>query len=96
MFCQHTEPNFSMPWQRLRQYSSYSSGFAVRTGKRNRRWILTNAHSVEYNSQVRSAPCAASAFVQLCCGSCTADCEARTHIARTHHSAVSRWSTDSM
>ncbi|WCJ36035.1 DegP protease 9 [Euphorbia peplus] len=48
VFCVHTEPNFSLPWQRKRQYSSSSSGF-VMAGRR----VLTNAHSVEHFTQVK-------------------------------------------
>lgn len=48
VFCFHTDPNFSMPWQRKRQYSSSSSGFVV-GGRR----VLTNAHSVEHHTQVQ-------------------------------------------
>ncbi|KAK7859105.1 protease do-like 9 [Quercus suber] len=48
VFCVHTEPNFSLPWQRKRQYSSSSSGFII-AGRR----ILTNAHSVEHFTQVK-------------------------------------------
>lgn len=48
VFCFHTEPNFSMPWQRKRQYSSSSSGFVI-GGRR----VLTNAHSVEHFTQVQ-------------------------------------------
>lgn len=48
VFCVHTEPNFSLPWQRKRQYSSSSSGFIV-SGRR----VLTNAHSVEHHTQVK-------------------------------------------
>ncbi|KAK1605284.1 hypothetical protein QYE76_028957 [Lolium multiflorum] len=48
VFCVHTEPNFSMPWQRKRQYSSSSSGFVI-AGRR----VLTNAHSVEHYTQVK-------------------------------------------
>ncbi|KAJ8772944.1 hypothetical protein K2173_028121 [Erythroxylum novogranatense] len=48
VFCVHTEPNFSLPWQRKRQYSSSSSGFVI-GGKR----VLTNAHSVEHFTQVK-------------------------------------------
>ncbi|CAO2818243.1 unnamed protein product [Amaranthus hypochondriacus] len=48
VFCVHTEPNFSLPWQRKRQYSSSSSGFVI-SGRR----VLTNAHSVEYHTQVK-------------------------------------------
>ncbi|KAG6747032.1 hypothetical protein POTOM_049408 [Populus tomentosa] len=48
VFCVHTEPNFSLPWQRKRQYSSSSSGFVIR-GRR----VLTNAHSVEHYTQVK-------------------------------------------
>ncbi|KZV39694.1 protease Do-like 9-like [Dorcoceras hygrometricum] len=48
VFCVHTEPNFSLPWQRKRQYSSSSSGFVIE-GRR----VLTNAHSVEHYTQVK-------------------------------------------
>ncbi|CAM8912668.1 unnamed protein product [Rhodiola kirilowii] len=48
VFCVHTEPNFSLPWQRKRQYSSSSSGFVI-AGRR----VLTNAHSVEHYTQVK-------------------------------------------
>ncbi|XP_028778629.1 protease Do-like 9 [Neltuma alba] len=48
VFCVHTEPNFSLPWQRKRQYSSSSSGFVI-AGRR----VLTNAHSVEHHTQVK-------------------------------------------
>lgn len=48
VFCVHTEPNFSLPWQRKRQYSSSSSGFII-GGRR----LLTNAHSVEHHTQVK-------------------------------------------
>ena len=48
IFCVHSEPNFSLPWQRKRQYSSTSSGF-IAAGKR----ILTNAHCVDHHTQVK-------------------------------------------
>eukprot|EP00249_Psilotum_nudum_P010396 c22518_g2_i1 orf=419-2386(-) len=48
VFCVHTEPNFSLPWQRKRQFSSNSSGFLI-SGRR----VLTNAHSVEHHTQVK-------------------------------------------
>ncbi|CAD7704517.1 unnamed protein product [Ostreobium quekettii] len=48
VFCIHTEPNFSLPWQRKRQYSSSGSGFAI-PGRR----ILTNAHCVDHHTQVK-------------------------------------------
>ncbi|KAK1359696.1 putative peptidase Do [Heracleum sosnowskyi] len=48
VFCVHTDPNFSLPWQRKRQYSSSSSGFVI-SGRR----VLTNAHSVEHFTQVK-------------------------------------------
>lgn len=54
VFCSHTEPNFSQPWQRQRQYSSTSSGFAVQYGAPGKRWLLTNAHSVNYSTQART------------------------------------------
>jgi S1-C subfamily serine protease len=52
VFCVHTQPNYSLPWQRKRQYSSTSSGFMVK-GPKGENWLLTNAHSVEYHSQVK-------------------------------------------
>ncbi|KAL8123464.1 protease Do-like 9 [Apium graveolens] len=48
VFCVHTDPNFSLPWQRKRQFSSSSSGFVI-GGRR----VLTNAHSVEHHTQVK-------------------------------------------
>ncbi|GIL64530.1 hypothetical protein Vafri_18424 [Volvox africanus] len=48
VFCVHTEPNYSLPWQRKRQYSSSSSGFVL-PGRR----ILTNAHCVDHYTQVK-------------------------------------------
>jgi S1-C subfamily serine protease len=55
VYCTHTEPNYSLPWQRKRQFSSTSSGFVV-VGEGDdgvqQRYLLTNAHSVEYYSQV--------------------------------------------
>ena len=53
VYCIHTEPNYSLPWQRKRQYSSTSSGFMVKN-EEGQRCLLTNAHSVEYHTQVRS------------------------------------------
>lgn len=40
------------PWQRKRQYASTSSGFVVLGEQAGQRYLLTNAHSVEYFSQV--------------------------------------------
>ena len=95
--CVHTEPNFSLPWQRKRQYASSSTAFAIArgfgsgggssgggggggkaaNGKRGGKaraggsgsgegssgggeggqggggWLLTNAHSVSYHTQVK-------------------------------------------
>ncbi|XP_077237809.1 protease Do-like 9 [Tasmannia lanceolata] len=48
VFCVHTEPSFSLPWQMKRQYSSSSSGFVI-GGRR----VLTNVHSVEHHTQVK-------------------------------------------
>ena len=48
VFCTHTEPNYSLPWQRKRQVASTSSGFII-SGHR----VLTNAHSVEHHTQVK-------------------------------------------
>lgn len=48
MFCVHSEPNYSLPWQRKRQFSSTGSGFLLPD-----RRILTNAHCVDHHSQVQ-------------------------------------------
>jgi S1-C subfamily serine protease len=48
VFAVKTEPNYTMPWQMRRQQSSTSSGFAI-SGRR----IITNAHSVAYQTSVR-------------------------------------------
>ncbi|KAI7842528.1 hypothetical protein COHA_003882 [Chlorella ohadii] len=53
IYCTHTEPNYSLPWQRKRQYASTSSGFVVLGEQEGQRYLLTNAHSVEYFSQVK-------------------------------------------
>ena len=50
VYCIHTEPNYSMPWQRRRQYQSTSTGFVIDV---DRRRLLTNAHSVDHHTQVR-------------------------------------------
>lgn len=51
IFCIHTEPNFSLPWQRKRQASSSSTGFVC--NHNGKRYLLTNAHSVEFHTQVK-------------------------------------------
>jgi hypothetical protein len=53
--CVHTEPNYSLPWQRKRQFTSTSSGFIVAGPAPGDRWLLTNAHSVDYHTQVPTA-----------------------------------------
>lgn len=54
VFATHTRPNFELPWQRRQQYTSKSTGFAVKTPD-GERWLLTNAHSVSYATQVGNA-----------------------------------------
>jgi Trypsin len=56
VFCVHSEPNYSLPWQRKRQFSSTGSGFLLPD-----RRILTNAHCVDHHSQVRHR-CRVSGF----------------------------------
>lgn len=51
VYTQHSRPNYSNPWQRQRQSASYASGLLAE-GPRGERWVLTNAHAVEYYSQV--------------------------------------------
>lgn len=48
VYCAHTPPNFSMPWDRKHQHSTRSSGFVI-----NGRKILANAHSVEHHTHVK-------------------------------------------
>ena len=55
VFCVHSEPNYSLPWQRKRQISSTGSGFII-SGKR----ILTNAHCVDHHTQARAQHCGCS------------------------------------
>lgn len=48
VYCTHTEPNFSLPWQKRRQSHSTGSGFMI-SGRR----LLTNAHCVDHHTQVK-------------------------------------------
>jgi len=50
VWCVHSTPNFSLPWQRRRQVRSSGSGFCI---DRKRRIILTNAHCIEWHAQVK-------------------------------------------
>jgi len=50
VWCAHSTPNFSLPWQRRRQERSSGSGFCIDT---KRRVVLTNAHCVEWHAQVK-------------------------------------------
>jgi len=48
VYCTHSPPNFAMPWQRLKQEFSTSTGFVI--GERR---LLTNAHAVEFGSLIQ-------------------------------------------
>jgi len=48
VYCTHSQPSFSMPWQRQKQEFSTSTGFVIDGGR-----ILTNAHAVEYGSLIQ-------------------------------------------
>ncbi|CAM8881578.1 unnamed protein product [Rhodiola kirilowii] len=48
VYCTHTAPDYSLPWQKQRQYTSTGSAFMIGDGK-----ILTNAHCVEHDTQVK-------------------------------------------
>ncbi|CAE8607678.1 unnamed protein product, partial [Polarella glacialis] len=50
IWCVHSTPNFSLPWQRKRQYRSTGSGFCIDT---QRRFILTTAHCIEWQTQIK-------------------------------------------
>jgi len=67
--CTHSEPDLIMPWQRLAQSTSTSSGFVIElasnannttvdstetiSSSSNNRRVMTNAHSVEYGSIIQ-------------------------------------------
>ncbi|KAJ3702015.1 hypothetical protein LUZ61_005720 [Rhynchospora tenuis] len=48
VYTTHTEPDYSLPWQKQRQYASTGSAFMIGDGK-----LLTNAHCVEHSAQVK-------------------------------------------
>ncbi|XP_051142792.1 protease Do-like 2, chloroplastic isoform X2 [Andrographis paniculata] len=48
VYCTHTPPHYSLPWQKQRQYTSTGSAFMIGEGK-----LLTNAHCVEHDAQVK-------------------------------------------
>jgi S1-C subfamily serine protease len=49
--CTHSEPDFLMPWQKMHQSTSTSSGFVVSSN--GEKMIMTNAHSVEWASIIQ-------------------------------------------
>lgn len=48
VYCTHSEHDYSLPWQKQRQYTSTGSAFMI-GGRR----LLTNAHCVEHHTQVK-------------------------------------------
>ncbi|KAI4301339.1 hypothetical protein L6164_034627 [Bauhinia variegata] len=48
VYCTHTAPDYSLPWQKQRQYTSTGSAFMIGGRK-----LLTNAHCVEHDTQVK-------------------------------------------
>ncbi|XWS31657.1 hypothetical protein CRYUN_Cryun23aG0095100 [Craigia yunnanensis] len=48
VYCTHTAPDYSLPWQKQRQFASTGSAFMIGDGK-----LLTNAHCVEHDTQVK-------------------------------------------
>ncbi|KAK8654302.1 hypothetical protein V6N13_128273 [Hibiscus sabdariffa] len=48
VYCTHTAPDYSLPWQKQRQYTSTGSAFMIGDGK-----LLTNAHCVEHDTQIK-------------------------------------------
>ncbi|KAL6759814.1 serine protease [Haematococcus lacustris] len=51
VYCVHTQPDYSLPWQRKRQMTSTSSGFIATFNGAT--CLLTNAHSVDHHTQVK-------------------------------------------
>lgn len=83
----HTEPNFSLPWQRKRQYSSSSSGFMIQ-GHR----ILTNAHCVDHATQARVK----RSILRVACVACgcsrSCSCDAALRDVGDNVDASKEWS----
>nr|KYP71505.1 hypothetical protein KK1_010768 [Cajanus cajan] len=50
VYCTHTAPDYSLPWQKQRQFTSYILCSAFMIGDRK---LLTNAHCVEHDTQVK-------------------------------------------
>ncbi|CAJ1969127.1 unnamed protein product [Sphenostylis stenocarpa] len=50
VYCTHTAPDYSLPWQKQRQYTSRIFCSAFMIGDRK---LLTNAHCVEHDTQVK-------------------------------------------
>ncbi|KAK7392362.1 hypothetical protein VNO78_20798 [Psophocarpus tetragonolobus] len=48
VYCTHTAPDYSLPWQKQRQFTSTGSAFMIGDRK-----LLTNAHCVEHDTQVK-------------------------------------------
>ncbi|KAL4395361.1 protease Do-like 2, chloroplastic isoform X1 [Arachis hypogaea] len=48
VYCTHTAPDYSLPWQKQRQYASTGSAFMIEGRK-----LITNAHCVEHDTQVK-------------------------------------------
>ncbi|XP_071723093.1 protease Do-like 2, chloroplastic [Rutidosis leptorrhynchoides] len=48
VYCTHSAPDYSLPWQKQRQFTSTGSAFMIGEGK-----LLTNAHCVEHDTQVK-------------------------------------------
>ena len=58
VYCIHSSPNFAMPWQRNKQDYSSSTGFIISISSKidnssTKKYILTNAHAVEYGSLIQ-------------------------------------------
>ena len=82
----HSEPNYSLPWQRKRQFSSTSSGFVI-----SDRRILTNAHSVDHHTQVITSAIILS--VMPCLSKVPAQGLHRGPVAFTPPPRILRWFT---
>ena len=65
VFCNHLQPDFSLPWQRSGEVESSSSAFVIEDTE-GQRYLLTNAHSVEYHSQVLKASQNCCQLVWIC------------------------------
>jgi len=53
VFTTHSDPDFTLPWQKQPQYRSNGTGFVISGREPEEMFVLTNAHCVEHFTQVQ-------------------------------------------